>query len=691
MKHFSPHTSLGDLELRGMGPATLTRLGKRGLSRVEDVLYFFPLRYDDMSNRKPLKDVTAGEKVTVHVRIKSRRQRASYSKRIPMTEIVASDDTGSIFVVWFNQPYLAGTMKTGTELMLFGKAEIGRKGLAMTNPAFQVLNPDTLLDTMPDIIPVYPAVERVSNRFISGLVRHCLSGVLPCEFAIPEDLMALHGFPDKRTCLERIHQPETPAEVKSVLEMASPYQKALVYEDLFVFFVGVEALRRVNITVEKPVLRVDDDEIREFREMLPFQLTGEQARVLDGLYETYADGKRLVRLVQGDVGSGKTVVGLLAAMPFLKRGGQCALMAPTEILAEQHYRTLTTLLADTGIDVRLLRGATRAAERREILDGLQRGQISLVVGTHALIQEAVAFHQLALVIIDEQHRFGVDQRDALVRKGDHPHILSLTATPIPRTLAMTLYGQYDYDVIKEKPAGRKPVRTIVKKEENNGEVYRFVRESVARKGMQAYFVYPLIEESEALSLNSATERFEALRRDWFKDLRTALIHGRLKQEERSAVMEQFKAGEIDILFSTTVIEVGVDVPNANIMVIENAERFGLSQLHQLRGRIGRGEEQAFCFLVVSEVKGEDAFRRMRIMAQTNDGFLIAEEDLKIRGPGEFLGTRQSGVPEFRVADIFRDRDMVELAKADARKVVLEGRLDFLDQREWQKRFGRSLV
>ena len=691
MKHFTPHIRLRDLTLKGLGPATLTRLEKRGLVRVEDILYFFPVRYDDMSNRKRLRDVMPGEKVTVHVSVKSRRQRSSYPRRIPMTEVVASDETGSVFVIWFNQPYLAGTIKTGMELMLFGKAEIGRKGLTMTNPTFQVLSPDALLNATSQIVPVYPSVERVSNRFLSGLVRHCINGTLPCDFRIPESLVSERGFPDKRTCFTRIHFPETSAEVREIESFTAVFQKALVYEDLFVFFAGVEAVRRAGISVSKPVVQVSDQELAQMKELLPFQLTSEQDRVLVSIYREYAAGKRLARLVQGDVGSGKTVVGLLAALPFLYRDGQCAFMAPTEILAMQHFSTLSEILKGSDLRVRLLTGSARASERKEVLAGLQEGNVHLVVGTHALIQDDVRFRNLQVAVIDEQHRFGVDQREALVRKGDHPHILSLTATPIPRTLAMTLYGQYDYDVIASKPAGRKPVKTIVKKEENSGEVYRFVHDSVCKHGMQAYFVYPLIEDSDLLDLSSATKRYEELKRDWFGKLRTALVHGRMKSDERSGIMERFKSGEIDILFSTTVIEVGVDVANANIMVIENAERFGLSQLHQLRGRIGRGAIQAYCFLVVSEIKGENAFRRLKIMARTTDGFEIAEEDLRIRGPGEFLGTRQSGVPEFRVADIFRDRDMVELAKSDAKSIVEAGQLDFLDTKEWQKRFGRSLV
>ena len=691
MKHFTPQIRLRDLSFRGLGPATLDRLEKRGLVRVEDVLYFFPLRYDDMTNRKRLRDVKPGEKVTVHVRVKSRRQRSSYPRRIPMTEVVTSDESGSLFVVWFNQPYLAGTIKTGMELMLFGKAEIGRKGLTMTNPTYQILSPDEMLHAASQIVPVYPAVERVSNRFLTGLVGHCINGSLPCNFQVPEELVHTRGFPDKRTCFSRIHFPETSAQLRQIESFGSIFQQALVYEDLFVFFAGVEAVRRLNVAVAKPVVDISTSELEQMKGLLPFQLTSEQDRVLTEIFSEYAAGKRLARLVQGDVGSGKTVVGLLAALPFLRRNGQCAFMAPTEILAVQHYQTLRDLLSGSDIRVRLLIGGARAAERREILSNLADGQIQLLVGTHALIQDDVRFHNLQITIIDEQHRFGVDQREALVRKGDQPHILSLTATPIPRTLAMTLYGQYDYDVIRSKPAGRKPVRTIVKKEENSGEVYRFVHDSVCRHKMQAYFVYPLIEESEVLDVSSATRRYEELKRDWFSRQRTALVHGRMKNEERSRIMDMFKSGEVDILFSTTVIEVGVDVANANIMVIENAERFGLSQLHQLRGRIGRGDAQAYCFLVVSEIKGENAFRRLKIMARTGDGFEIAEEDLKIRGPGEFLGTRQSGVPEFRVADIFRDRDMVELAKSDAKSIVEAGQLDFLDTREWQKRFGRSLV
>ncbi len=691
MEGISPYLKLEDLKLRGLGPATVKRLAAKGLVRVDDVLYFFPIHYNDLTVRKEIGELQFGEKATLRVRLNSRQHRMARNRRLAITEAVVSDKSGSLLVTWFNQPYLSKTLKTGMELLLYGKLEIGRNGPGMINPTFRILDPKALLEQGPAIEPVYSSVERVSNRFLQGLARICVEGALPCSFQVPEDLIAGRGFPDKRACLKGIHFPADSAQVRAVESFTSPFQLALVYEELFLFFAGILAVRRKLVATKKESVTVNEREKQAMLALLPFQLTGEQHRVLKEIYRELAAGRRLVRLVQGDVGSGKTVVALLAAMPFFSRGGQAAFMAPTEILAEQHFKTLSTLLAGSGVEVRLLTGSTRTKEAREIRKGLADGTIALVVGTHALIQPAVRFKKLDFAIIDEQHRFGVEHREMLVRKGAAPHILSLTATPIPRTLAMTVYGQYDYDAIREMPKGRKPVQTVVKKEENIGEVYEFVGKMVKAKGLQAYFVFPLIEESEALDAKSAEMVYEELKDGYFRELRTALVHGRVKTDERKKTMDAFKEGKIDILFATTVIEVGVDVANANIMVIHNAERFGLSQLHQLRGRIGRGKDKSYCFLVVKELKGDTAYRRVRMMVRTSDGFQIAEEDLKIRGPGEFLGTRQSGMPSFRVADIMRDRDVVQMARKDALKAIDEGRTDFLSSEEWQDRFGKSLV
>ncbi len=691
MEGISPYLKLEDLDLRGMGPVTVKRLAAKGLQRVEDVLYFFPIHYNDLTLRKKISELGLGETATLHVRINSRHHRMAKNRHLAITEALVSDDSGSIRVTWFNQPYLSKTLKTGMELLLYGKLEMGRNGPAIINPTFRILDPKILLSGKPEIEPIYSAVERVSNRFLQSLTRSCIERVLPCNFQVPEDLIAARGFPDKRTCFSKIHFPEDSTAVQLIESFSSPYQLALAYEELFLFFAGILTVRRKLTAMKKKPVIIHPSEKQKMLTLLPFQLTKEQQRVIDGIYREFEAGRRLVRLVQGDVGSGKTVVALLSAMPFLTRGGQAAFMAPTELLAEQHYNTLNTLLSGTGIEVRLLTSSTGAKATREIRKGLRDGTVLLVVGTHALIQPEIMFRGLEFVIIDEQHRFGVAHREELVQKGESPHILSLTATPIPRTLAMTLYGQYDYDAIRGLPAGRKPVRTVAKKEENIHEVYGFVRKMIRAKGLQAYFVFPLIEESETMDLKSAETAYEELKNSFFKGFRTALVHGRVKNEERRRIMEDFKSGEIDILFATTVIEVGVDVANANIMVIHNSERFGLSQLHQLRGRIGRGRENAYCFLVVKELKGDTAYRRVRMMTRTSDGFQIAEEDLKIRGPGEFLGTRQSGMPEFRVADIMRDRDVVQLARKDAEDAINRGLTDFLTPEEWKDRFGKSLV
>ncbi len=691
MEFVSPHLELDALKLNGLGPVTRKRLAEKGLIRVEDVLYFFPIHYNDLTVQKKIGELRFGETATIHVRLNSKQHRVARNRRLNIMEALVSDGSGSIRVTWFNQPYLQKTLKTGMELLLHGKLEMGRSGPGMTNPTFRILDSKTGRNPQLSIEPLYSKIERISNRFIQTLVRTCLEQVLPCDFQVPEELITKRGFPDKRTCLKRIHFPKDANEVRAIELFHSVFQLALIYDEFFLFFAGILAVRRKLIETRKEALELGQVEIEGYLAILPFRLTGEQYRVLKGIYAELSAGRRLVRLVQGDVGSGKTIVALLSAMPFFSRGGQAAFMAPTEILAEQHYKTIRALLEGSGIRVRLLTGSTAGKESREIQKHLATGEIHLIVGTHALIQPDICFKKLEFVIIDEQHRFGVTHREDLVRKGAAPHILSLTATPIPRTLAMTLYGKYDYDAIRELPKGRKPVQTVVKKEENLGEVYEFVRKVIRVKGFQAYFVFPVIEESETLDVQSAETAYEALKSGCFDGFRTALIHGKIPTAERKAVMDAFKKGEIDILFATTVIEVGVDVPNANIMVIHNCERFGLSQLHQLRGRIGRGDEKSYCFLVVRSLKGDNSYRRIRIMARTTDGFRIAEEDLKIRGPGEFLGTRQSGLPSFRIADLLRDADVAKMAREDAESAINGGRTDFLSEEEWQDRFGKSLV
>ncbi len=679
-----------DIIFKGLGPATIKRLKLKGLKTVEDLLYFFPIKYNEMSNFKKISETRPEEKVSIKVKIRSKKFKRSFKRKIPMLEAIASDDTGNIKLIWFNQPYLVPMIKSGAEIIVFGKTTWKNNNYCMVNPVVKFLDAEGFSSLKLEIEPVYSSIEKVSNSFLKKLVSFVILNTFPLDFIFPDELKEKFKFPDKRECFSNIHFPKSIEEVRKIENYSSIYQEALIFEELFEFFLGVFALTKKEDTVKKDPVLIDDKLKREMDSILPFKLTEEQKRVLNGIFKVFERGERLVRLVQGDVGSGKTIVSVLASFPFLKRGEQVALIAPTEILAAQHYRTIESLLKKAGIPVFLLTGSTPKKEKSKIYSGLESGIIKFVVGTHALIQPEVNFKNLQFVIIDEQHRFGVEQRQSLVEKGKHPHILSLTATPIPRTLAMTLYGHYDYDAIKSKPPGRKEVKTIIKKSENAYEIYNFVYKMAKLNKVQSYFVYPLIDASDALELASATEKFEELSKTYFRDLKVAMVHGRMRPQEKEDIMNRFKSGEIDVLFSTTVIEVGVDVPNANIMVIENAERFGLSQLHQLRGRIGRGGEQAYCFLIVDKL-GEKAYKRIKIMSKTSDGFLIAEQDLKIRGPGEFLGTRQSGLPDFKIADILRDSKLLEKAREYAREYVYQGKVELKDSKKWKEKFGKALV
>ncbi|BBB32454.1 ATP-dependent DNA helicase RecG [Thermotomaculum hydrothermale] len=679
-----------EIKFKGLGPATVKRLKGKGLKKVEDLLYFFPLKYNELSNFKKIAYTKPEEKVSLKVKVRSKKFKRSFRKKIPMLEAIASDETGNIKLIWFNQPYLVPMIKSGGEIIVFGKTQWRNNDYCMVNPVVRFLEAKEFSEIKLEIEPVYSSIEKVSNAFLKKLISFLILNTYPLNFSFPDEVRERFSFPEKRECFKNIHFPQSIEEVRKIENFSSIYQQALIFEELFEFFLGVFTLTEKEDTIKKEPVFIDEELRKEIDSILPFKLTDEQKRVLNDIYKVFEKGNRLVRLVQGDVGSGKTIVSVLAALPFLKKGYQVALIAPTEILARQHYKTIEGILQKTGIPVFLLTGSTSKKEKQKIYSGLESGIIKFIVGTHALIQPEVKFNNLQFVIIDEQHRFGVEQRQILVEKGDHPHILSLTATPIPRTLAMTLYGHYDYDAIKSKPPGRKEVKTIIKKRENDFEVYKFVYKMAKINKIQSYFVYPLIDTSDALELTSATEKFEELSNTYFKDLKTAMIHGKMKPQEKEDVMKRFQQGEIDILFSTTVIEVGVDVPNANIMVIENAERFGLSQLHQLRGRIGRGEEQAYCFLIVDRL-GENAYKRIKIMSKTSDGFLIAEQDLKIRGPGEFLGTRQSGLPDFKIADILRDARMVEEARNIAKQYVYQGKLTLNDSEKWKKKFGKALV
>jgi ATP-dependent DNA helicase RecG len=623
--------------------------------------------------------------------------------RFKIFELVVRDRTGALRAIWFNQPFLNDVFRPHQRVILFGKLELSSHGLQLQNPQYEIL-PQATDDGegaagVPEdetlhtgrIVPIYEKTGTVTTKMQRVLVHHALSqlpDVLPDP--LPAAVRDAYGLLDRRTAIGQAHFPPEQANLDELNTFRSPAQRRLIFEEFFLFQCGlVLRKRRANAEV-KPRAVVITDEIRESaRRVLPFKLTGDQKKVIA---EIVGDMKRphpMNRLLQGDVGSGKTIVALMAALVAMENGFQVAFMAPTEILAEQHYINIRRLLESSRFRMALLTGTTAAKKRREMQAELAGGSLHLVVGTHALVEDPVAFHELGLAIIDEQHRFGVMQRAALRAKGMHPDILVMTATPIPRTLALTTYGDLDVSVMREMPPGRKPIKTIAKPETRRDEIYVFMQKELDL-GRQAYVIYPLVEESSKVDLRAATEMADHLQQDVFPAYRVALLHGRMKPDDKDRVMQAFARGEFHILVSTTVVEVGVDVPNASVMVVEHAERFGLSQLHQLRGRVGRAAHQSYCVLLYQAPLSDGGRERLKALTDTTDGFVIAERDLALRGPGDFFGTRQSGMPTLRVGDLLRDHQMMEEARREA-VAALDGReadeLTALVRSSWEQRFG----
>jgi ATP-dependent DNA helicase RecG len=623
---------------------------------------------------------------------------------------LVQDASGQIQVVWPNQAFLKDVIRPHQHIVLFGRVEVwGSRGLQITDPEFEIIEPSRTAgaksgnDTNDGaeglhtgrIVPVYERTGSVTTNMQRRFVWQALEMLPDSLFdPVPDELLRARGWPERRSALCSAHFPPRAADVEALNRFETPSQRRLIFEDFFVFQAGLALRRQENAQVKKARICHVSDEIRAAaRAVLPFKLTAGQR---DAVADIVADMQRtwpMQRLLQGDVGAGKTIVAALAAVVAMENGFQVAFMAPTEILAEQHYRTVMKWLDGTSYRVRLLTGRVTPAKRRELLPAIERGEIDMVIGTHALVQEHVAFRDLALVIIDEQHRFGVIQRGTLAGKGANPDVLVMTATPIPRTLALTTCGDMDVSVIRGLPPGRQPVRTLVKPDSRRDEVYALIREEVAR-GRQAYVVYPLVEESEKVDLRAATAMADEMARG-FPEYKVALLHGRMKGDKKDTVMQAFAENRLHILVATSVVEVGVDVPNATLMVVEHAERFGLSQLHQLRGRIGRGAHASTCVLVYQAPWSDDARERLKAMAATSDGFVIAEKDLQIRGPGDFFGTRQSGLPQLRAGDLTRDADLLELAFTEARVRVEQGRLSQAQQdyvRDvWQRQFGLITV
>ncbi|MBP3192251.1 ATP-dependent DNA helicase RecG [Natronogracilivirga saccharolytica] len=648
-------------EIPGISPARQKALEETGVHTPMDLLRFFPRNYLDRRTVLPVANLKGiGEKVTVMGRIVETTESGFGRKK--RFEAILQDESGRIKGVWFKGiSYFRKSVKKGQFYAFFGTVKRYGRFLSMAHPETEQLsvNEDTSGQSFTGIMPVYPGNKFFKNTYItSGLLRKwalaALERLKPGEF-LPPGLLRKLGYPERSVAFRHIHSPETPEQHSIALERFK-------FEELFLFELSVVTLKKeVFDKALGPVMSESRPfTSRFFNQVLPFELTDGQKKALGDVKRDIRSGNQMNRLLQGDVGSGKTVVAIGALLMAVDSGYQAVMMAPTEILAEQHYHSLSEWLQPLGITIRLLTGNQKKALRYDIQSDISGGTAHIVVGTHAIIQENIRFHRLGMAVIDEQHRFGVSQRAQLREKGENPHILVMSATPIPRSLAMTLYSDLDLSVIRDLPPGRKPVKTRVVSEKNRKKVHDFLKEQLGDGG-QVYIVYPLIEESEAMDLKNATEGYDQIRVE-FPGSRAGLLHGRMSADEKEQVMRDFKENRIQILVSTTVIEVGVNVPNASVMVVEHSERFGLSQLHQLRGRIGRGARQSYCLLMTDVKQSKEARSRLGTMEETTDGFKIAEADLKLRGPGDFLGTRQSGLPEFRHADILTDQYLLEQAK-----------------------------
>lgn len=653
--------------LKGVGPYRAEVLNKLGIFNIIDLLYYIPRDYDDRSNIKPISFAIPGERETVKGIIISSNEfkpkTRGYVRSI--LKVLIKDSTGILEGVWFNQPYLKDKFDTGKKIFFRGKIEVNRGSRQINSPDFELVDSEDD-EKFLGIVPIYRLTQNISQKQFRGLIQNVLDKYLN---SIPDFLPNVIRERNKliilKDALYNIHFPIDLISKKRA-------RTRLVFDELFLFEYKM-AVHRESLSYETGIKFYKDDNLtKRFLKGLPFSLTRAQERVLSEINSDLSSGRIMCRLLQGDVGSGKTILAIYSLILASANNYQSAIMAPTEILAEQHFRIISNYLSGLNVKTGLLVSGIK--NRKEVEKGLSDGTIQIVVGTQALIQGKIKFNRLGMIVIDEQHRFGVDQRSYLKQKGINPHLLVMTATPIPRTLALTLYGDLDLSVIDELPPGRQKIITRWIGENKRTAAYHFVKQEVG-KGNQVYFVYPLIEESEKLDLKAASKMYEHFKSDIFPDLRLGLLHGKMKPEEKDNVMHAFVKGDIDMLVSTTVIEVGIDVPKATIMFIEHAERFGLAQLHQLRGRVGRSKNQSYCIVLTSGKISVDGKKRMDVFVKTQNGFELAEEDLKIRGPGEFFGTRQHGMPEFKIVDLIHDAKIVPLARKEAFNIFQDGTLN----------------
>lgn len=681
-------------EVSKIGKALVTKLKKLGIETVQDLLEHYPFRYDDYTQTAAIAALVPGMNVRVTGTLEFIQNKRTPRRRMMITEGLLRDETGQLKLVWFNQPYIGRSLKTGEQLSVAGQVQADFAGVAMSSPEYEKAGQGALARTA-GLLPVYHTTATLTQKQLRTVIHSVLAAAAQLPEIIPPEILKQHGFPLKGEAVRNVHAPADP----HALERA---RRRLQFEELFVVQVRAQARKKAQQAQAAPVVPFDEAGTKAFVARLPFTLTAAQKKAA---WEILRDMQRAVpmaRLLEGDVGSGKTVTAALAMYNAARAGKQSALMVPTEILATQHFASLCTLFkGEAEMPIALLTrthfqrwqgGVNEVVSKKELVAAINAGAVAIVVGTHALVQEKVSFRDLALAIIDEQHRFGVEQRRILREKsGDVetvPHLLSMTATPIPRTLAQAVYGDLDISIINELPTGRKPIKTYTVEEHKRRDAYIFIEKEI-KAGRQAFVVCPLISPSDKLGVKSVEEEYKKLNEEIFPDLKIEYLHGRLKSDEKEAIMQRFLANETQMLVSTSVIEVGVDVPNATLMIIEGADRFGLAQLHQFRGRVGRSDLQSYC-LLFTDAQGDQARERLETFAQTTDGFRLAEEDLKLRGPGEVYGMAQKGFPEFKIAT-FDDQVLLQIAKAAAVAIVTEGLERYPDLTEWVGKEGEWVV